>query len=135
MPAGLSRARLSLVCLTAWLLTGICGAGAAASDQASPQVAGNSGEISLLLKDGAFHLGDVSVRMASDSSVSVERTSFINGVRRILRPEALAAFEKVLSSAAYVPLAQIEAAGLPCTFDSENLEIQVSPKVEQRPRG
>ena len=135
MPAKSSRAGLPLALfLEVWV--GAAGTVAAQHGPTSPTtVANKSTEIVLPLKEGKFNHGDVPVHVATDNSITVARTVLIGALGRIFRPEALNTLDKSLPQSEYVTLRQIEDAGLPCRFDAENLEIQVSPKVEQRPRG
>ena len=98
-------------------------------------VANKSAEITLPLKDDGLNLGDVDVRIASDNTVSVKRSALLAAMKRPLRAEALAALDKALPTAEYLTLRQIEAAGMACDYDPANMEINIHPKVEQRPRG
>ena len=139
MPAEAGRAMFPLAFIAGgWLLTGMAGAAEnipATAPEPATTVANKSTEISLPLKDDGLNLGDVAVRITSDNAVSVKRSGFLEVMKRPLRPEALAALEKALPAAEYVTLSQVEAAGIVCKYDAENLEIKVHPQVEQRPRG
>lgn len=139
MPAPASRATLPLALVAAgWLFIGTAGAGQnapAAAPEPATTVASKSTEISLPLTDEGFNLGDVAVRIANDNAVSIKRSGLLEVLKRSLRPEALAALDKALPPGEFVTLAQATDAGMDCAYDSENLELKVHPKVEQRPRG
>ena len=139
MPAEAGRAMFPLALVAGgWLLAGTAGAAEnlpTSSPEPATTVASKSTEISLPLKDDGLNLGDVAVRITSDNAVSVKRSGFLEVIKRPLRPEAIAALEKALPASEFVTLAQVEAAGMPCQYDAENLEIKVHPQVEQRPRG
>lgn len=139
MPAHASRAALPLVVFFGgWLMGGSQGAtnpsGSDARD-ATGSVAAKTTEITLPIKDNGLSLGDIVVQMATDGSIAVQKVGLLNAIKRILRPEALANLEKALPESEHLTLKQLERAGLFCAYDPENLEITVSPKVEQRPRG
>jgi outer membrane usher protein len=140
MPVATSWARLRLALIVGGWLGAAATPDATLAEQALPQgetstmTAAKTTEITMPLKDGDFNLGDVAVRIGSDSSISVNRSNLTIVVTRILRKEALEALAKALATEDYVSLSQITSAGLPCAYNAEKLEISINPKVEQRPR-
>lgn len=142
MPVLRSRRSILLACAViggALFWAGEKALAASPSQAPSPEPAASDAaktvELAVPLKDGGFLLGDVAVRLATDNSLFVNRAQLLAATGRILRPEALAALEAKLAKAEYIALAQIGAAGLPCSYDPEKLDLTAAPTPEQRPRG
>src|SRR5687768_9472272 len=141
MPVATNWARLRLALIVGGWLGVAASPDATLAEQAlqqgetSTMTVAKTTEITMPLKDSGFNLGDVAVRIGSDNSISVNRGNLTIALARILRKEALEALAKALPTEDYVSLTQIASSGLSCAYNAEKLEISISPKVEQRPRG
>ena len=92
-------------------------------------------DLTLAVKDNGMKLGDVIISAASDGSIKIRRQSLLVAVRDVLRPDALRDFEAALTPGEFVDISAINKAGLVISYNPNNLELQIEPKVEQRPRG
>ena len=92
-------------------------------------------QLILPVKDNGFKLGDVIIWANTDGSVFVQKDSLLTAIRDALRGVALRDFEAKLPPEANITLDSINMAGIKCSYNPSNLEIQIEPTVEQRPRG
>jgi outer membrane usher protein len=107
----------------------------AAESGAAAQADGEAAEMTLSVKDNGIKLGDAIVRIGRDNAMSIKRDSFLIAIREVFRQEALDAFSAALPSVGYLSLDEIRKAGLAISFNELDLELNIQPKVEQRPRG
>ena len=92
-------------------------------------------EVTVSLRDGKFLLGELPARMQGDKPVSVEYATLLLLLRPVLNEQNHARLAAVTTDKGFVPLRQMENAGLPLAYDGETLSLTASPAVEQRPRG
>jgi len=92
-------------------------------------------QLILPVKDNGFKLGDVIIWANTDGSVFVQKDSLLTAIRDALRGAALREFEAKLPPEANITLGSINMAGIKCSYNPSDLEIQIEPTVEQRPRG
>ncbi len=94
-----------------------------------------TGELTLSVKDNGMKLGDAIVRIGIDNSISIKRDSFLVAIKDVFRKEALRALADALPPKPFISIPEIEKAGLVISYNSNDLELNIEPKVEQRPRG
>jgi outer membrane usher protein len=93
-------------------------------------------EISVAVKDGGFPLGQTIALVDRGGRLhKAERQSFLATVKKALRAEFFERLSQTLPDSKHVTLGEIGQAGLEATYSETGLEIQISPTVEQRPRG
>jgi outer membrane usher protein len=140
----LAGQRMLLAAFGAMMILGTCmhpffiepayGNGAGAAVNASGDTA-NGMTLTMPVKDHGFKLSDVIVLASADGAIHLQRQSFLNAIRPVFRDQAWQALDAGLPKSEYVSLEQVAAAGLISAYNSENLEITIEPRVEQRPRG
>ena len=106
-----------------------------AESGAAAQADGDAAEITLAVKDNGIKLGDAIVRIGRDNTISIKRDSFLIAIREVFRQQALDELSASIPSTDYLSLDDIQTAGLAVSFDENQLELNIQPKVEQRPRG
>ncbi len=93
-------------------------------------------EISVAVKDGGFLIGQAMALVDRGGRLyKIERESFLATVNKVLRTDFYESLDQRLPKTGHVFLADIRQAGLEAAYSETRLEILVSPKVEQRPRG
>lgn len=92
-------------------------------------------EMVVPLKEGAYYVADVPVRIAQDQSVTVPAAPFLAAAARVLRPETVAAIKTKLAGAEAAALDVYRAAGIGLTFDPLKVELAMVASVDQRARG
>jgi outer membrane usher protein len=107
----------------------------AAKSAAAMSDASKAMQLIMPVKDNGFKLGDVIVWAGTDGSILIQKDSLLTAIRNVLRAEALRDFEAKLPVEANIGLNNIIGAGIKCSYNPTDLEIQIEPTVEQRPRG
>lgn len=92
-------------------------------------------ELTLPVKDNGMKLGDVIVSAGADGSIKIRRQSLLTAIHDVFRPDAMRNFETALTTGEYVDVTAVNEAGLVARYNANDLELQIEPKVEQRPRG
>ncbi|MBJ7532823.1 hypothetical protein JDN40_01660 [Rhodomicrobium vannielii ATCC 17100] len=89
--------------------------------------------ISLALKDGRFHLGDIPTQLSGEDAYSIDQETFLKLATPILKPEIAAAVRALPASGGFVTLQALKEAGLPVSFDIGEMTLSFFPKADQRP--
>ncbi len=103
----------------------------------SPMNLGTPGkpmEMEAPVKDGKFHLGDVTVRIEGED-VSVNKERLLEILKPLLREPALEKLKGAASDGEYIKLASLSMQNFDIRFDTGQVELQVNPTIDQRARG
>jgi hypothetical protein len=87
------------------------------------------------IKDAGRSLGEITVRIEPDDTLLVGKRDLGERLAGVMTPAATAGLAAMPDAGGFVTLAALEATGIALRFDPGLLELQVQPKVEQRPTG
>ncbi|MBC7869815.1 MAG: hypothetical protein H7Y09_03170 [Chitinophagaceae bacterium] len=91
-------------------------------------------EIVVPLKDGAFYLGDVSLR-TDGTRLLLDQKAFVTAVKSILRNEVVDRIPTPEAGSTFVSAQTLCQSGFKTSFDASVVELHFFPTVEQRVRG
>ncbi len=92
-------------------------------------------QIIVPVHDGKFHLGDVSISIHPNDTVSARAERLAQAVARIVKPEVAASIESAAGQDGFVALGTLHRQGIDIRFDPGAVAINVYPTVDQRPGG
>lgn len=89
--------------------------------------------ISLALKDGRFYLGEIPAQLAGESLNFLDHETFLKLAAPVLKPEIIAAVRALPTVGGFVSVKALKEAGLPISFDIEEMTLSFFPTADQRP--
>jgi outer membrane usher protein len=91
--------------------------------------------LSVSLKDGDRHLGEITIRIAPDDALSVAAKEFISATAPLLSPEAVETVQTLAGETDFIPLERLTADTLETHFDTGLMSLSIAPQIAQRRRG
>lgn len=100
-----------------------------------PAARANPAEMEVPLQEDKFRLGDVKIRLAGESDVSIGKERLVQIMTPLLRPEPAAALSAIPDNGGYIPLASLAAKGFNFRFDPGQVALFTDLTIEQRAKG
>lgn len=108
---------------------------AEAGDTVRLNTTGRAINMAVPLKDGGRVVGDVMIRIETDSSVRLAKASFVEKMAPLVAEPARKSLDALKESDGMTALKDVQAAGLGVTFDAGLMELVFEPTADQRPTG
>jgi len=90
-------------------------------------------QITLPIYESGFRIGEVIVQASSDGSVLIKRESFLAVIESHISKQVMIDLKGAFPANNFLDLDEISAAGIPTTYNPNNLQISIELTVEQRP--
>lgn len=107
----------------------------AQQDQPSLNPTGKAINMPVPFKDGNATIGDITVRINPDSSVSIQKSALAEKLKPLMDEKTLKIFDAIQDTGGMVALSDVQAAGLGVKFDPGMMEVGFEPTADQRPVG
>ena len=109
----------------------------AAMDQPRQDINPSDREIQIIVpvQDGKFHLGDVSITIHPNDTVSAQAGRLADAVGRVVKPEVAAEIKGAAGGDGFVAFPALRRQGFDIRFDPGAVAVNIYPTVDQRVGG